>query len=590
MTQGSRTFFSFTIFGYAFGCPVLLFSFLFCFNSCTVLRPTSQAEAVMGTDSVVNALFMKATQDMMLEDQQSAFVNFEKVLRLQPRNATAHYQLSRLWLNRNNLPEAIKEIESAFKYAPDNKWVINQYAMLMGMNGEYEKAAALYGQLAQMEQQPEEYMIKQAFSYEKAGKDEKALAILDQLKKFVGEDNEEVLLQRQKLFLNLNQVDKAIAESSLLVKYYPRKPEYLLLLANVYAKYKDKEKGLALFKEADREFPNNIQVQAALLRYYLANDRDAVGPYLDDVILKRGAPLEDKINILGILKMAPKVDSGKRNLTRHYVYELTQRQPPDPQAVLFYGMILNAEGEPDSAAIAFKRAILLDSTNFMSWQQLFLVEAGRDKLDSLIISTESARPLFPKDPMINYFNGYGYLKKKEYAKAIPVFLDGLDKLAPEDTSLLVQFHSFLGDAYQEEKDYEQAAHHYETALGLAPRNLTVLNNYSYFLARQGIRLEEAEQMSAQTIKLHPEEATFLDTYGWILFKQGKFKEAKKYLEKALANMAETDDKSTTLEHLGDVEYKLGHTESALQRWKLAQKAGGGSEELYLKIKTQKLNQ
>ncbi|MFA6059781.1 MAG: tetratricopeptide repeat protein, partial [Taibaiella sp.] len=129
---------------------------------------------------------------------------------------------------------------------------------------------------------------------------------------------------------------------------------------------------------------------------------------------------------------------------------------------------------------------------------------------------------------------------------------------------------------------------YRAALNLQPDNATALNNFSYYLSVRGENLEEAARMSEKSLKLRPNEATFLDTYGWILYKQGKFKEAKIYIQKAI-ELSPNNGDPTLWEHLGDIEYKLGNKKQALEHWKAAQGKGELSVTLQQKINEQKLN-
>ena len=93
-------------------------------------------------------------------------------------------------------------------------------------------------------------------------------------------------------------------------------------------------------------------------------------------------------------------------------------------------------------------------------------------------------------------------------------------------------------------------------------------------------------MSGQSNALEPNQASYQDTYGWIMYKMGKYSDAKIWIEKAIAN---TPGKSgTLLEHYGDVLFKLGDTIKALDYWQQAKDAGDGSEFLDKKIQEKKL--
>jgi Tfp pilus assembly protein PilF len=93
-------------------------------------------------------------------------------------------------------------------------------------------------------------------------------------------------------------------------------------------------------------------------------------------------------------------------------------------------------------------------------------------------------------------------------------------------------------------------------------------------------------MSAKAVKLDPENAANMDTYGWVLYKLGRYQEAAEWVGKAIAATPKTDP--DLMEHLGDINFKLGNTDKAVELWQEALKAGTGSEFLEKKIKERKL--
>ena len=60
-----------------------------------------------------------------------------------------------------------------------------------------------------------------------------------------------------------------------------------------------------------------------------------------------------------------------------------------------------------------------------------------------------------------------------------------------------------------------------------------LNNYAYFLSLDAKDLKKAEKMSYRSITAEPNNSTYLDTYAWILYQQGRYEEARIYIEQAL---------------------------------------------------------
>ncbi|HOZ83717.1 MAG TPA: tetratricopeptide repeat protein, partial [Bacteroidia bacterium] len=84
----------------------------------------------------------------------------------------------------------------------------------------------------------------------------------------------------------------------------------------------------------------------------------------------------------------------------------------------------------------------------------------------------------------------------------------------------------------------------------------------------------------------PNQSSFLDTYGWILYQEGKYDEAKKWIEKAMENGGENS--GTILEHYGDILFKLNQSDKAFEYWKKAKQSGDASGLLDQKIRDKKL--
>jgi Tfp pilus assembly protein PilF len=90
------------------------------------------------------------------------------------------------------------------------------------------------------------------------------------------------------------------------------------------------------------------------------------------------------------------------------------------------------------------------------------------------------------------------------------------------------------------------------------------------------------------IKKHPKNATYLDTYAWILFQMGSYEESSHYMEKALAY--ETKPSGVMLEHYGDILYHLGKVSEAMTWWKKAEGTSEASDKLAQKIKEGKYHE
>ena len=98
-------------------------------------------------------------------------------------------------------------------------------------------------------------------------------------------------------------------------------------------------------------------------------------------------------------------------------------------------------------------------------------------------------------------------------------------------------------------------------------------------------LDKAEEMSYKTVKAEPNNATYLDTYAWILFEKGNYAEARIYMDNAMKSDEEKSD--VVVEHCGDIYFMTGDVEGALKYWKKALEMGSESKTLKEKIEKKK---
>ncbi len=136
----------------------------------------------------------------------------------------------------------------------------------------------------------------------------------------------------------------------------------------------------------------------------------------------------------------------------------------------------------------------------------------------------------------------------------------LMQLQPSDTTALLTSLSVIGDTYYKAGQTRKAFKTYEKALKLKPDYSPVLNNYAYFLSQKKRCLRKAEKMSRITVEQNPDNATYLDTYGWILFLRGKAAEAKPYFKHAMLYGGK--DSAVVLMHYSLVLKALGENDLA----------------------------
>ena len=143
----------------------------------------------------------------------------------------------------------------------------------------------------------------------------------------------------------------------------------------------------------------------------------------------------------------------------------------------------------------------------------------------------------------------------------------------------------MGDLFHERGLVAEAYAAYDSCLQWKDDNIMCLNNYAYYLSEQGEQLDKAETMSLKTVKADPKNATYLDTYAWILFMQARYAEARIYIDQALQN--DTDSNAVITEHAGDIYALNNDMDKALAFWQEALKKAPDNQVLIRKIRQKK---
>jgi tetratricopeptide (TPR) repeat protein len=124
--------------------------------------------------------------------------------------------------------------------------------------------------------------------------------------------------------------------------------------------------------------------------------------------------------------------------------------------------------------------------------------------------------------------------------------------------------------FEKAGDASRAVSSMESVLKLNPDHAGAMNFIAYLWAEQGVRLPEAERMARRALRLRPKDPFIADSLGWVLYRQGRYRDALKTLEGAFAS---APDESVIADHLGDVLVKLGRLAEAKSHYEKALELG-----------------
>jgi Tfp pilus assembly protein PilF len=119
--------------------------------------------------------------------------------------------------------------------------------------------------------------------------------------------------------------------------------------------------------------------------------------------------------------------------------------------------------------------------------------------------------------------------------------------------------------HQRQGQMDVAEQRMREAHTLSPNDAGINNDLGYTLADAGKKLDEAKSMIRLAVAEEPHTAAYLDSYGWVLYKNNELAEARLWLHRA-TNMENGDD-PVLYDHLGDVLWRSGEKDEAVKIWK-----------------------
>lgn len=542
----------------------------------------------IGAQSKLNAVVLHydAVRARNKGDNAEAEARLRDAIKFDPEGAGLYYDLARINMAKRQMGEAEKNLKKAIELEPDNNWYKEQYAGLLVEENKFTEAAELYEGIVAKDEHNKEYLQTIAYLYQRAGERKKATAAYEKLVKMYGND-EEILEGKLQLHLNNNELDEAVKVNNRLIELAPGESKYYIRLAEMYNNNDQQDKAAEIYKKAEQMFPDDAGIQLSLSEYYRRKgDREQYKKYMQKVVRNNSLGASEQLTVLAGFVLSSD-DSADRQVSLELAKDIAMNNPEDARAIAGYGDMLGVTGHMTEAAEQYKKSVDIDPANYVVWKNLLSAYLEAEMYDSVLKYSDRALRVFPNQAQLHYLNGMAYSLKKDYSKAVNAMERAVDMMPEENKGELAGMYGLLADAYYNMKDYKASDEYFEKSLKLAPDNPTTLNNYAYYLSERGERLEDAEKMSKRSLELSPDLPTFLDTYGWILYKQGNYKKAKEYIEKAI-NKEEQAAGGTLWDHLGDVNYKLGDKDKALENWKKAKELGADNPRLDKKIADKKL--
>ena len=497
------------------------------------------------------------------EALKQAQAQYEKIVAQDPKDAESWVMLGRVNGFLHNTPEAEKSFNKALEVDPSSEDALVGLAELYGQMGDSKRAAEKLKSAA--EKSPNARTLYALGRADEEIDDYKAAAEAFERALQLGADEDQVVPELAKSLMYSDQADEALKLYQQLATASPRNPEYQLHLSEIYLTQGETAKARAAIDRAKTVAGNDARVryaEVAVLQAEGKNDQAiaAIKSILDDTARKSYSEDEAKNREIFLERLAKLYVTTKQTAQAVDTYRQIATIDPSEASNVAATIVdvyrtakdrAKAKAEADAALNKYPKELAVIAAHAG-----VLADEGKVEDGVKEIRASSKTPDIKLETQI----GLIYLNAKRYAEAAKTF-EGAEKLAKSDAEK-VDVDFYLGDALEREKKYDESEAAFRKVLAINPNNAQALNYLGYSLADRNLKLDEAYTMVKKALDQDPTNGAFMDSLGWVYYRQGKLSEAEELLIRAL----EKSKDPTIHDHLGDVYAKEGKTAEAVAQW------------------------
>lgn len=435
-------------------------------------------------------------------------------------------------------------LERAAELSPANPRYQEMLSMLYISNERYEDAIPVQERLAKIQKNNSEQLYTLVGLYEVCGKFDKALDALDRMEMLEGK-NVDLYQRKFSIYESMGKTEKGFSVLMDAEKEFPHDLKLKRSLALHYLAAKRHDKALEYIEKVQTADPDGLDMHELRVIYYKAVDKDSLSSALLDSLLylpnmsgmQRESFLKLKVREMmststftdealcavldSILVVAPK----DADVLRMYASVLTDMQAPVEKQTEILNRLLEVEPDNDKAIAG-----------------LLVIYLNQDDNSKVIDVCRFAVNSCPEQLRFHYFLGMGLYREEKTHEALEAFQNGLHQVEESsDRNMVSELWAAIGDTQHELGEMELAYAAYDSCLVYRSDNASCLNNYAYFLCLDNKDLNKAEEMSFRSLKLDPNNKTYLDTYAWILYTLGQYSEALRYIDRVVSPNASDDE-------------------------------------------------
>lgn len=515
--------------------------------------------------------FLEAARQQAAGKYDAAFDLFEHARSINPSAAEVYYSEAMYFSQLKNDSLALDYLEKATRLNPDNTTYLERVAQYYIGTQNYSKAIDAYERLVEKSPDNTDALNILVQLYQQDKNYPEMISTINRIETVEG-SSEQITLSKMHVYEMMKDKKSAYRELKSLSEKHPGDLNYRIMLGN-WLMQNDKQKdAYKLFSDALKEEPDNAYALSSLYDYYNASNQDSLAKSLMvRILMNKKAEAETKLTLLRQAIQKNESEGGDSTQILSLFDKVLAQPQINGDIATMKALYMSMKKMPeDSLKAAYAKVLEIAPDNAQARLQIIQLLWDEKKYDEVITMCKPAQQYNPDEMVFYYFQGLAYYQKKDDDHALETFRRGVSQInSQSNPNIVSDFYSIMGDILHTKGMSNEAFAAYDSCLQWKDDNIGCLNNYAYYLSVENKDLPKAEQMSYKTIKAEPKNATYLDTYAWILFMEERYPEAKIYIDQAKTNLDSLSSSGTIFEHLGDIYYMNGLQKDAVEFWKQA---------------------
>lgn len=529
--------------------------------------------------------YLQAISLLEQDSLDACFEMLEHCRRLSPESSAVKYDLASFYQFLGKESQAHEMLKDIVEKEPHNIKYCEALVEFYGRANDRASAIAMYEKMLDYSDSKSDIYMSLYSLYNDEQEHEKAVEVLDKIEKAEGK-NEVISLHRVKQLLILQDSTRALAAVRRMISDFPDNQQCRSLQGDIYSIFGDYANAERVYSDAVGNDSTDVASLSSLCNIYLMTDRDSLYCEAVERLLKsERIDVEQRVStLLDYARYKEKMDTTYMS----GFFEEMLSLPYDSVEVadLYVQYLLYRNASPEVVTPVLDRILSMEPDNRSALLQKLIYAIDSEDYEEVVKCSDNALLYIPDMLELYYYKGVAKYLLGNKEEAVKVYEDGLVRRSEESTfSITARVFTVLGDTYHELNMQDKCMEAYDSALVYNPSELTVLNNYAYYLALEGKDLERALSMSEKTLAQEPDNAIYIDTYAWLLFCMGRYEEAKAYAEKLI--LVNADMSAVEYHHCGDIFAKCGNIVRAVEYWEKAFEQGDTSKVLKKKIKKRK---